>query len=150
MSDPGEEPAAGASAVSCLPGLLQDHRGAAAEGERVAQNWGDNGQVEVDLTLELLLQILCAKSENARLAVQIDNAKLASDDFRIKYVEPFELGDFQTLVALLWLVHGSVGLMLPGKAHGRGEKDISSLFSMSPNSGYEKKNKLQTHALQLI
>ncbi|ERE68468.1 keratin, type I cuticular Ha4-like protein [Cricetulus griseus] len=37
-------------------------------------------------TIEQLQQkILCAKSENARLAVQIDNAKLASDDFRTKY-----------------------------------------------------------------
>uniref|UniRef100_A0A8C6RID8 IF rod domain-containing protein n=1 Tax=Nannospalax galili TaxID=1026970 RepID=A0A8C6RID8_NANGA len=34
---------------------------------------------------ELQQKILCAKSENARLAVQIDNAKLASDDFRTKY-----------------------------------------------------------------
>ncbi|XP_059243461.1 keratin, type I cuticular Ha3-I, partial [Mustela nigripes] len=29
--------------------------------------------------------ILCSKAENARLVVQIDNAKLASDDFRTKY-----------------------------------------------------------------
>ncbi|XP_077019131.1 keratin, type I cuticular Ha4-like [Tamandua tetradactyla] len=34
---------------------------------------------------ELQEKILCAKSENARLVVQIDNAKLASDDFRTKY-----------------------------------------------------------------
>ena len=43
-----------------------------------------HAQVQVDLTLEPLFQILCAKSENARLVVQIDNAKLASDDFRTK------------------------------------------------------------------
>ncbi|XP_060059499.1 keratin, type I cuticular Ha4 [Erinaceus europaeus] len=34
---------------------------------------------------ELQQKILCAKSENTRLVVQIDNAKLASDDFRTKY-----------------------------------------------------------------
>ncbi|KAM4844998.1 keratin, type I cuticular Ha4 [Thomomys bottae] len=34
---------------------------------------------------ELQQKILCSKSENARLLVQVDNAKLASDDFRTKY-----------------------------------------------------------------
>ncbi|XP_049637364.1 keratin, type I cuticular Ha3-I-like [Suncus etruscus] len=34
---------------------------------------------------ELQQKILCSKSENTRLVVQIDNAKLASDDFRTKY-----------------------------------------------------------------
>ena len=29
-------------------------------------------------------QILCSKAENARLIIQVDNAKLAADDFRIK------------------------------------------------------------------
>lgn len=67
-----------------------------------------HAQVQVDLTLEPLFQILCAKSENARLVVKIDNAKLASDDFRTKYVKPFELGDSQTLVVLSWLCGSNV------------------------------------------
>ncbi|XP_046504927.1 keratin, type I cuticular Ha3-I-like, partial [Equus quagga] len=34
---------------------------------------------------ELQQKILVSKSENARLVVQVDNAKLAADDFRTKY-----------------------------------------------------------------
>ncbi|XP_040857452.1 keratin, type I cuticular Ha8-like [Ochotona curzoniae] len=34
---------------------------------------------------ELQQRILCIKSENNRLVVQVDNAKLAADDFRTKY-----------------------------------------------------------------
>ncbi|XP_037349192.1 keratin, type I cuticular Ha8-like [Talpa occidentalis] len=34
---------------------------------------------------ELQQRILCSKAENARMVVQIDNAKLAADDFRIKH-----------------------------------------------------------------
>ena len=47
------------------------------------------------LIMESCFQILCAKSENSRLVIQIDNAKLASDDFRTKYVEVLGPGDLQ-------------------------------------------------------
>ena len=38
-------------------------------------------------------QILCVKSENNKLVVQIDNAKLAADDFRTKWVGVARLGE---------------------------------------------------------
>ncbi|XP_042637048.1 keratin, type I cuticular Ha3-I-like [Orycteropus afer afer] len=38
-----------------------------------------------------VFQILCSKAENARLVVQIDNAKLATDDFRTKYEKELSL-----------------------------------------------------------
>uniref|UniRef100_L7N192 IF rod domain-containing protein n=1 Tax=Myotis lucifugus TaxID=59463 RepID=L7N192_MYOLU len=41
---------------------------------------------------ELQQKILCSKSENARLVVQIDNAKLAADDFRSMTMYETELG----------------------------------------------------------
>ncbi|XP_072502529.1 keratin, type I cuticular Ha4-like [Notamacropus eugenii] len=34
---------------------------------------------------ELQRKLLCSKSENSRLVVQVDNAKLAADDFKTKY-----------------------------------------------------------------
>ncbi|XP_051852579.1 keratin, type I cuticular Ha1-like [Antechinus flavipes] len=34
---------------------------------------------------ELQCKILCSKAENSRLAVQVDNAKLATDEFKTKY-----------------------------------------------------------------
>ncbi|XP_006832689.1 PREDICTED: keratin, type I cuticular Ha8 [Chrysochloris asiatica] len=40
---------------------------------------------------ELQQKILCSKAENARLVTQIDNAKLAADDFRIKHQSEFSL-----------------------------------------------------------
>nr|XP_003467154.1 keratin, type I cuticular Ha3-I [Cavia porcellus] len=40
---------------------------------------------------ELQQKILCNKSENARLVVQIDNIKLAADDFRTKYESELSL-----------------------------------------------------------
>uniref|UniRef100_A0A8D0JR05 IF rod domain-containing protein n=1 Tax=Sus scrofa TaxID=9823 RepID=A0A8D0JR05_PIG len=38
-----------------------------------------------DTIEELQQKILCTKAENSRLAVQLDNCKLAADDFRSKY-----------------------------------------------------------------
>ncbi|XP_048222807.1 keratin, type I cytoskeletal 40 [Perognathus longimembris pacificus] len=40
---------------------------------------------------ELQQKILCTKAENSRLAVQLDNCKLAADDFRSKYESELSL-----------------------------------------------------------
>ncbi|XP_010633770.1 keratin, type I cuticular Ha3-II [Fukomys damarensis] len=40
---------------------------------------------------ELQQKILCNKAENARLVVEVDNAKLATDDFRTKYQSELSL-----------------------------------------------------------
>uniref|UniRef100_A0A452RGN5 IF rod domain-containing protein n=1 Tax=Ursus americanus TaxID=9643 RepID=A0A452RGN5_URSAM len=40
---------------------------------------------------ELQQKILCSKAENTRLIIQVDNAKLAADDFRIKHESEFSL-----------------------------------------------------------
>ncbi|XP_004633948.1 keratin, type I cytoskeletal 40 [Octodon degus] len=42
-------------------------------------------QCYFDSIEELQQKILCTKAENSRLAVQLDNCKLAADDFRSKY-----------------------------------------------------------------
>ncbi|XP_047563532.1 keratin, type I cuticular Ha8 [Lutra lutra] len=40
---------------------------------------------------ELQQKILCSKAENTRLIIQVDNAKLAADDFRIKHESELSL-----------------------------------------------------------
>ncbi|XP_044532478.1 keratin, type I cuticular Ha4-like [Gracilinanus agilis] len=40
---------------------------------------------------ELQCKLLCSKAENSKLAVQVDNAKLATDDFMTKYKSEFYL-----------------------------------------------------------
>uniref|UniRef100_A0A8C3YKU0 Keratin 40 n=1 Tax=Catagonus wagneri TaxID=51154 RepID=A0A8C3YKU0_9CETA len=42
-------------------------------------------QCYFDIIEELQQKILCTKAENSRLTVQLDNCKLAADDFRSKY-----------------------------------------------------------------
>lgn len=79
------------------------------------------------LTVESYFQILSAKSENTRLVVQVDNAKLAADDFRTKYVETLGRVTSKALVALSCL-------MLPE----REEKSLSSLFSSLLKAGSVK------------
>ncbi|NP_001034755.1 keratin, type I cytoskeletal 40 isoform 1 [Mus musculus] len=44
-----------------------------------------------DTIEELQQKILCTKAENSRLAVQVDNCKLAADDFRSKYESELSL-----------------------------------------------------------
>ncbi|XP_021517789.2 keratin, type I cytoskeletal 40 isoform X1 [Meriones unguiculatus] len=44
-----------------------------------------------DTIEELQQKILCTKAENSRLAVQVDNCKLAADDFRSKYENELSL-----------------------------------------------------------
>nr|XP_012421375.1 PREDICTED: keratin, type I cuticular Ha1 isoform X2 [Odobenus rosmarus divergens] len=53
--------------------------------EKVRQLERENAELESRIRERCQQQILCSKSENARLVVQIDNAKLAADDFRTKY-----------------------------------------------------------------
>ncbi|XP_005394675.1 PREDICTED: keratin, type I cytoskeletal 40 [Chinchilla lanigera] len=48
-------------------------------------------QCYFDSIEELQQKILCTKAENSRLAVQLDNCKLAADDFRSKYESELSL-----------------------------------------------------------
>uniref|UniRef100_A0A8C5L9G3 Keratin 40 n=1 Tax=Jaculus jaculus TaxID=51337 RepID=A0A8C5L9G3_JACJA len=48
-------------------------------------------QCYFDAIEELQQKILCTKAENSRLAVQLDNCKLAADDFRSKYESELSL-----------------------------------------------------------
>uniref|UniRef100_A0A8C6W2K0 Keratin 40 n=1 Tax=Nannospalax galili TaxID=1026970 RepID=A0A8C6W2K0_NANGA len=48
-------------------------------------------QCYFDTIEELQQKILCTKAENSRLAVQLDNCKLAADDFRSKYESELSL-----------------------------------------------------------
>ncbi|NP_001076993.1 keratin, type I cuticular Ha3-I [Bos taurus] len=53
--------------------------------EKVRQLERDNAELESRILERSQQKILANKAENARLVVQIDNAKLAADDFRTKY-----------------------------------------------------------------
>uniref|UniRef100_A0A8C5Z2M8 IF rod domain-containing protein n=1 Tax=Marmota marmota marmota TaxID=9994 RepID=A0A8C5Z2M8_MARMA len=53
--------------------------------EALIQDYQSYFRTIEELQMFWCFQILCSKSENARMVVEIDNAKLASDDFRTKY-----------------------------------------------------------------
>ncbi|XP_036878543.2 keratin, type I cytoskeletal 40 [Manis javanica] len=52
---------------------------------------GPNYQCYFDTIEDLQQKILCTKAENSRIAVQLDNCKLAADDFRSKYESELSL-----------------------------------------------------------
>ncbi|XP_066119772.1 keratin, type I cytoskeletal 40 [Saccopteryx bilineata] len=50
-----------------------------------------NYQCYFDTIEDLQQKLLCTKAENSRLAIQLDNCKLAADDFRVKYESELSL-----------------------------------------------------------
>ncbi|XP_007531118.1 keratin, type I cytoskeletal 40 [Erinaceus europaeus] len=68
---------------------------------------GPDYQCYFDTIEELQQKILCTKAESCRLAVQLDNCKLAADDFRSRYES--ELSLRQLLEADISGLHGILG-----------------------------------------
>uniref|UniRef100_A0A8C0X8I4 IF rod domain-containing protein n=1 Tax=Castor canadensis TaxID=51338 RepID=A0A8C0X8I4_CASCN len=73
------------------------------EGPLVCPNY----QCYFDTIEDLQQKILCTKAENSRLAVQVDNCKLAADDFRSKYES--ELSLRQLVESDISGLHGILG-----------------------------------------
>ncbi|XP_045637631.1 keratin, type I cytoskeletal 40 [Ursus americanus] len=71
-------------------------------------------QCYFDTIEELQQKILCTKAENSRLAVQLDNCKLAADDFRSKYES--ELSLRQLVETDIGGLHGILGELTLCKA----------------------------------
>ncbi|KAG8512892.1 Keratin, type I cuticular Ha7 [Galemys pyrenaicus] len=109
--------------------------------------WGEEGGLCQNLkglrslgSLELEHIILCSKAENARLVVQIDNAKLAADDFRTKYKS--ELSLRQVVEADMCGMHKLMDDMSLAKADLEAQQESLKEEQLSLKSNHEQEVKI--------
>ncbi|XP_036124990.1 keratin, type I cytoskeletal 40 [Molossus molossus] len=92
-----------------------------------------NYQCYFDTIEDLQQKILCTKAENSRLAIQLDNCKLAANDFRSKYESELRLRQLvETDISSLWRILDELTLCKADlEAHVESLKE--DLFSLKKN-----------------
>ncbi|XP_060059497.1 keratin, type I cuticular Ha7-like [Erinaceus europaeus] len=89
---------------------------------------------------ELQQRLLCSKAENARLVIQIDNAKLAGDDYRIKHESEHSLR--QVVEADMCGMHKLMDDLTLAKADLEAQQESLKEEQLSLKSNHEQEVKI--------